>query len=150
MTGRFSLATLLRVRRIQLDLARGDVASAQAAARQARSEHARREALLDGRPAPGTAESSRWLAMVATNLAMAGDAYAAKLAAAAAADGTTAALDAWARAGVAHQGIERLAERHAESARRERDAAEQRAADDRAGADSRVRQAPATSRTAPA
>lgn len=139
MTGLFSLAAVLRIRRIQEDIARGDVAAARARTWRAFSEHARREAELDGRPAPGTAESSLWLAAVAGNLALAADAHAARLALLSSEEETAAALESWGRAAIAVKGIEHLADRHADELRQEQLRAEQRTADDRAGADHRAR-----------
>ena len=131
----FPLATVLRVRRIQEDAAKAKVAEAHAAVRRASSDHARREALLAGRPAPGSAEAGVWLAAKAGNLAMAADAFAARRALAAREQDAVGARDHWSRAAMAHEGVERLADRHAEHVRRELQAALQRAADDRAGDD---------------
>jgi len=135
----FSLAAVLRIRRIQEEIAAAEVATSRAGTWRAFSEHARREALLDGRPAPGSEESSRWLASVAGNLALAADAHAARLALLAAEDETAAAVDSWSRAATAVKGIEHLADRHDEEVRREQARSEQRVADDRAGADHRRR-----------
>lgn len=130
----FSLLAVLRVRKIQQDQAAAAVGVAQHGARLARSEHARREALLDGRPDPGTAVAAQWLATVAGNLAMAADAHYARLAAMTAEEEIAVALDSWAHAKMAHEGIERLEVRYNDGVRREAEAAEQRAADDRTGA----------------
>jgi flagellar export protein FliJ len=146
----FPLAVVLRVRRLQEDLARAKVAAARAGAERAHIEHARREARLDGRPAPGSAQASHWRAAVAANLALASDAHAARLAVSVAEEEVAAALDAWSRAAVAHKGIGQLAERHAETVRREQERAEQRAADDRAGVDHRARHRAAAVRRADA
>jgi flagellar export protein FliJ len=129
----FPLAAVLRVRRIQEDKARGDVATAHAALRQASSEYSHRQALLAGRPVPGSAESSVWLASIAANLASASDAFAARDVVAEREADAAGARDRWSQAAMAHQGIEHMAERHAERVRHEDEAAEQRAADDRAG-----------------
>jgi flagellar export protein FliJ len=137
--GNFVLATVLRVRKIQEDLARAEVADAQARARRARSEHARREALAAGRPAPGSARAAQWLATVAGNLALAADARAAEQAVTTADGAAASAVDRWAQASAARKGIDRLAERHAEAVRREQDRVAQQAADDRAGADHHAR-----------
>ncbi len=139
MSPGFSLAAVLRIRRIQEEIAAADVATNRARTWRAFSDHARREALLDGRPAPGTEESSRWLASIAANLALAADAHAARLALLAAEDETAAAVDSWSRAATAVKGIEHLADRYDEEVRREQARREQRAADDRAGADHRRR-----------
>ncbi len=130
----FSLAAVLRVRKIQQDQAAAAVGAAQHGARLARSEHARREALLDGRPDPGSAVAAQWLATCAGNLAMAADAHYARLASMTADEEIAAALDSWSRAKMAHEGIERLEVRYEDGVRRDAEAAEQRAADDRTGA----------------
>jgi flagellar protein FliJ len=135
----FPLATVLRVRRIQEDAARAQVAEAHAAVRRASSDHARREALLAGRPAPGSAQAAHWLAAKAGNLAMAADAFAAKRAVIAREQDAAAARDEWTQAAMAHEGIERLADRHAQLVLREEQHAAQRAADDRAGDDHHIR-----------
>jgi flagellar protein FliJ len=135
----FPLATVLRVRRIQEDAAKAKVAEAQSAVRRAASDFARREALVGGRPAPGSAESSLWLAATAANLAMAADAFAARRIVLARQGDAADARDQWSQAAMAHEGVERLAEIHAAQVRREQEGAAQRAADDRAGADHHVR-----------
>jgi flagellar export protein FliJ len=135
----FPLATVLRVRRIQEDAAKAKVAEAQTAVRRAASDFARREALVAGRPTPGSAQSSQWLAATAANLAMAADAFAARRIVMAREDDATDARHDWSKAAMAHEGVERLAEMHAEQVRREQEATAQRAADDRAGADHHLR-----------
>jgi flagellar FliJ protein len=142
----FPLATVLRVRRIQEDAAKAQVAEAQAAVRRASSDHARREALLAGRPEPGSEQAAHWLAAKAGNLAMAADALAARRALAAREQDAAGARDHWSKAAMAHEGVERLADRHAELVRREEQAAAQRAADDRAGDDHRSRSQAARTR----
>jgi flagellar biosynthesis chaperone FliJ len=137
--GNFVLATVLRVRKLQEEMARAEVAAAQAGGHRARTEHARREALLAGRPAPGTAQSAQWLAAVAGNLALAADAYAAREAVVAADEATESAMGRWAEASSARKGIDRLAERHAEAVRRDQDRRAQQESDDRAGADHHAR-----------
>lgn len=146
MSRPFSLGAVLRVRKVQEDQARANVAASQARTWRAFSEHARREALLDGRPAPGSPEASRWLAAVAGNLALAADAHSARLALLSAEQDTAAALESWSRAAIAAKGIEHLADRHAAEVRLEQERAEQRVSDDRAGADHRARRMAAEQR----
>lgn len=136
---KFPLATVLRVRRIQKDVAQAHAVAAQAEVGRAVSEHARRAAALAGRPAPGTSESAQWLAARAALLAMAGDVVTARQVAGARAADAAGARERLTDATMAHKGIEELAGRHAETVRREREAAEQRAADDRASATYRHR-----------
>jgi flagellar FliJ protein len=135
----FPLATVLRVRRIQEDAAKAAVAAANSAVRRASSDYARREAIVSGRPTPGSAESSLWLAATAANLAMASDAFAARRIVEAREGDATDARHHWSQAAMAHEGVERLAEMHQEQVRREQEAAAQRAADDRAGDDHHLR-----------
>jgi flagellar FliJ protein len=135
----FPLATVLRVRRIQEDAAKAKAAEAQAAVRRASSDYARREALVAGRPVPGSAQSSLWLAATAANLAMAADAFAARRIVAAREVDSADARHNWSEAAMAHEGVERLAEVHQEQVRREQEAATQRAADERAGDDHHLR-----------
>ena len=142
----FPLATVLRVRRIQEATARAEAAEAQANVRRASSEYARREALVAGRPAPGSAHASQWLAAKAGNLAMAADAFAARRLVAAREHEARDAREHWTQAAMAHEGVERLSERHAEIVRREQESAEQRAADDRAGDDHHLRSQAARTR----
>ena len=139
---KFPLATVLRVRRIQKDVAQASAAAAHAEVNRAVSEHARREAALAGRPEPGTAESAQWLAARAAALAMAGDVVMARQVTAARELDAADARDRLHLAAMAHKGIEELAGRHAEQARHDREAAEQRAADDRVNATYRPRGGP--------
>lgn len=131
---KFPLATVLRVRRIQKDVAQAHAVAAQAEVRRAVSEHARREAALAGRPEPGTASAAQWLAARAALLSMAGDVVTARQVAAAREVDAAGARELLTDATMAHKGIEELAERHAETVRREREAVEQRASDDRVNA----------------
>ena len=71
MSARFMLGAVLKVRKLREDIAKAEAAERQAASYRAASEHARREAELAGRPAPGTAESSIWLASRAGLMGMA-------------------------------------------------------------------------------
>lgn len=134
MSARFALATVMRVRRLQEELARAEAAQAQLASHRARSEHARREARLAGRPDPGSAVAAQWLASRSAALALAADARAARAGADSSAGAAAAALDGWASAAAARKGVEHLADAHADALRRAQERAEQLAADDRAGA----------------
>jgi flagellar export protein FliJ len=134
MSARFLLGTVLRVRKLREDMAKADAAAAQDAARRAATDHARREAALAGRPEPGSGQAVQWLASRAALLAMANDvAVAREVAVTRSAEGA-AALARFAKAQREREGVEDLADRHAEAVRREQEAAEQREADDRAGA----------------
>ena len=131
---RFMLGTVLKVRKLREDLAKAEAAAAQASSHRAATDHARREAALAGRPAPGTAEAAQWLAARAALMTLASDvACARELAAARHAD-AAAAMSRFAGARREREGVEDLAQRQREVELREREAVEQREADDRAAA----------------
>ena len=127
MSARFMLGAVLKVRKLREDIAKAEAAERQAASYRAASEHARREAELAGRPTPGTAESSIWLA-------------ARELAAQRASEAVDA-MHRFAGAQREREGVEDLVQRQIEEELREREAAEQREADDRAGERLAARQA---------
>jgi hypothetical protein len=115
-------------------MAKAEAAERQAASYRAATEHARREAALAGRPEPGTAESSMWLAARAGLLGMAGDVANARELAALRASEAVEAMHRFAGAKREREGVEDLMQRQIEAEQREREAAEQREADDRAAA----------------
>lgn len=134
MSARFVLGTVLKVRKLREDFAKAEAAAAAAERHRAVTDHARREAALAGRPEPGSAKAAQWLAVRATALAMAGEvAVAREMVAIREAEGA-ATLARLTGAKREHDGVEDLAERHLQEQRREREAADQREADDRAGA----------------
>lgn len=134
MSTRFLLAGVLKVRKLREDIAKAEAAAAQAASYRAATDYARRQAALAGRPIPGTAEASIWLATRAGLMGLASDAAAARELAAAREVDASAALAHFAVARREREGVEDLVQRQLEAERREREAAEQREADDRAAA----------------
>jgi hypothetical protein len=134
MSARFMLGAVLKVRKLREDIAKAEAAERQAASYRAASEHARREAAIAGRPEPGTAESSIWLASRAGLMGMAGDVANARELAALRASEAVDAMHRFAGARREREGVEDLVQRQIEDELREREAAEQREADDRAGA----------------
>lgn len=134
MSARFMLGAVLKVRKLREDIAKAEVADRQAALYRASSEHARREAALAGRPEPGTAESAVWLATRAGLMAMAGDVANARELASLRASEAADAMARFAGARREREGVEDLVQRQIEAELREREAAEQREADDRAAA----------------
>lgn len=131
---RFMLGTVLKVRKLREDLAKAEAAAAQASLHRAATDFARREAALAGRPEPGTGRSSQWLAGRAALMTLASDVACARELAAAREAEATAALARFVGARREREGVEDLAERQMEAELREREAAEQREADDRAAA----------------
>ncbi|WP_019873613.1 hypothetical protein [Sporichthya polymorpha] len=131
---RFLLGTVLKVRKLREDIAKAEAAAAQAASHRAATDFARREAALAGRPEPGTAEASQWLAARAALLTMASDVAVAREVAVARDADAAAAMARFATTRREREGVEDLAQRQKEAELREREAAEQREADDRAGA----------------
>ena len=134
MSARFMLGAVLKVRKLREDMAKAEAAERQAASYRAASEHARREAALAGRPEPGTAESAMWLAARAGLLGMAGDIANARELAALRSSEAVDAMHRFAGAKREREGVEDLVQRQIEAEIKERDAAEQREADDRAAA----------------
>ena len=131
---RFMLGTVLKVRKLREDLAKAEAAAAQASSYRAATDFARREAALAGRPEPGTGRSSQWLAGRAALMTLASDVACARELAAAREGEAAAALSRFVGARREREGVEDLAERQMEAELREREAAEQREADDRAAA----------------
>jgi flagellar export protein FliJ len=134
MSARILLAGVLKVRKIREDMAKAEAAAAQAASYRAATDYARREAVLAGRPVPGTAEASSWLAIRAGLMGLASDAAAARELAEVRRAEATAAMARFAGARREREGVEDLTQRQLEAERREQEAAEQREADDRAAA----------------
>ena len=134
MSAKFLLGAVLKVRKLREDIAKAEAASAQAASYRAATDYARRQAALAGRPTPGTAEASQWLAVRAGSMALASDAALAREVAAARQADAAAAMGQFASARREREGVEDLAERHFQQQQRELDAAEQRESDDRAAA----------------
>lgn len=128
------LGAVLKVRKLREDMAKADAAAAQAQSYRAASDHARREAALAGRPIPGTDEASMWLATRAGLLGLASDVANARELKSLREAEAAAAMSRFVTAQREREGVEDLAQRQIEAERREREAAEQREADDRAAA----------------
>lgn len=131
MKRRFPLATVLRVRSVQEDLAQAGVVRARGVAAVADAaagllEEQLRTHRLSGGPA------SAWVATAQRGVVLAADAALARAGARAAEADVTAALGAWADARAARRGVERLSERHTAAVRAEDDRLEQRNLDERA------------------
>jgi flagellar export protein FliJ len=131
---RFMLGTVLKVRKLREDLAKAEAAAAQASSYRAATDYSRRQAALAGRPEPGTGEASQWLAGRAALMTLASDVACARELAASRQAEAAAALTRFSGTRREREGVEDLAQRHFEAELREREAAEQREADDRAAA----------------
>jgi flagellar export protein FliJ len=132
---RFRLASVLRVRRIQADVARGEVIRANGAVNRAWTDVERREALLDARRGTllsGT--SAAFLGSLTAGIARASDLSAARaahqLAVANAADRAA----GWSEAAARVKALESLEERHRTAVRLADEASAQRTSDDRSSA----------------
>lgn len=134
MSAKFLLGAVLKVRKLREDLAKAEAAAAQASSYRAATDYARRQAALAGRPTPGTAEASQWLAIRAGQMGLASDVALAREVAAARRTDAGDALNRFVSARREREGVEDLAERHFLQQQRELDAAEQRESDDRAAA----------------
>jgi hypothetical protein len=134
MSARIILGAVLKVRKMREDMAKAEAAEAQAASYRAATEHSRREAALTGRPVPGSAEASTWLASRAGLLALAGDVATARELAALRQSDAANAMSRFAGARREREGVEDLVQRQIEAELKEREAAEQREADDRSAA----------------
>lgn len=105
------LATLLRVRRLQQDLARAEVATAQAAAALAElREQERLDAL--SRHAPADGDPRTFLASLAAGRALAAEASAARRATLAARSGVQQRIGDYTAASGRAEGVERVVSRH--------------------------------------
>ena len=133
MASRSPLATLLRVRRLQKDLAPAEVLVAQAHAVLAEQNAADREAAVS-RFGPADGDPRTFLASVAAGRALAADAFAARRRQEEAQTQVTLRLEQYAETSVREDGVARVVDRHDEeyaALLERRDAAER---DDIAGA----------------
>lgn len=130
MKRRFPLATVLRVRTVQQDLARADVVRARGAVEEA---HARVLWLDEqARTAQSTAgPASTWLFAASKGLVLAADASRARDDERVAEGVVDTAVATWSSARSARRGVERLAERHQDAVRAHDSRIEQRGLDDR-------------------
>jgi flagellar export protein FliJ len=131
----FRLASVLRVRRIQEEVARAEVLQANREVGVAWTDVERRNAYLESRRgALESGTSAAFIGAVTAGIARASDLSAARaahqLAAAAAADRA----DGWSQAAARVKALETLEERHRAEVRAADEAAAQRASDDRSSA----------------
>lgn len=131
MNRRFPLATVLRVRRVQEDLAQAGVVRARVAADLTRQRADALATDLAAHQLPA-APGGRWVAAARHGLVLAADAALAQGHVQAADHEVVAALGSWSTARGARRGVERLAERHADAVRAEDERLAQRDLDDRA------------------
>lgn len=135
MNRRFPLATVGRVRGLQTGIARGQVAAAHAAQAHAAADVERRASTLDEHSARALPASPAGVSRaLTTGVGMAGEVTVAQTLLTQRGDDVAAALDIWTAARARERAVELLAERHLARLAAEETMAEQRAADDRAGA----------------
>lgn len=130
MTIRSRLATVLRARRAQEDIARGEVARANAALTEARSQADARAAALDDWSGPRGGDSTTYLASVAAGRALASALGAARQAEHHAKDDADTNADRLRAAAQRRRSVEKLTERALAVQRAEELAAQQRVLDD--------------------
>ena len=112
MTRRFRLAPVLRARNAQEQIARAEVARANGAAAEARTEVARRADRLARSSVPSPANAEAFVAAVAARSALAAELAIALYARAAAETHVQQRTQEWTDAAVRRRGLERLEERH--------------------------------------
>lgn len=134
MKRRFRLASVLRVRRIQEEVARAEVVRANAEVHAAWTETERRQALLEARRGTVNGASSAFLGALTAGLARASDLSAARAAHQLAREHAATQAAAWTETAARVSALESLEERHRIAVQQADDAAAQRASDDRAGA----------------
>lgn len=129
MARRSPLATLLRVRRIQQDIARAEVMTAQACALLAEENAADREASLS-RSGPVDGNPRMFVASLVAGRALAADALSARRAALAAASTVDDRLADWSAASGRAEGVDRVVTAHDTAARAAEDRADAAERDD--------------------
>ena len=134
MNRRFPLATVLRVRRIEEDLARGSVAQTRAAAARADALVASRAEVLVSSSLPAGTDALHYVAALEGLARRARDVTNAENVRVTSYDAVEGALAAWGRARTRTRGLERLEERHGDAVRAADEHAEARERDDRTGA----------------
>ncbi len=130
MSRRFPLAGVLRVRRVQEDLARAEVARAQAAARKAEREARARADLLEGYEIPEHAVALAFVAAASARTSLAMEASAARVVVGLAHDEVGVQLAQWQERAMRVDALESLEQRHRDDVRRADQAVEQHLADD--------------------
>jgi flagellar FliJ protein len=131
---KFGLASVLRVRRIQEEVARVEVVRAHAGVHTAWTDAERRQALLQARRGTVDGSSSAFLGALTAGLARASDLSAARAAHQLAQDHAAAQVEAWSVTAARVKALESLEERHRAAVRQADEAAAQSASDDRSSA----------------
>lgn len=130
MNRRFRLASVLRARQAQEQLAKGAIVRARAAAASAAARRAEREQALTGQPQLDGGPAAWYAAALAARQAMAGELSAATRLAAEATDEVADRAGDLTAAAIRRRSIEALADRHAAAAEHAEQAASQRALDE--------------------
>jgi hypothetical protein len=138
----FRLATVLRVRRIQQDIARAEVLRAAAAEAAAGAAVAAIDSRLDAARPPAAAVTGRYLAQTELHLMLADDLSLARQDRDEAAGVTGRARTEFSRAAGRTRGLEVLSERHHAAVRAADERLAQREIDDRAGYTTAIRRDP--------
>jgi flagellar export protein FliJ len=132
---RFRLASVLRVRRVQEEVARADLVRANREVGTAWTDVERRRAYLEARQGALTSgTSAAFIGAVAAGLARAQDLSAARAAHELAQQAAADRAAAWSETAQRVKALESLEERHRAEVRAADEAAAQRASDDRSGA----------------
>jgi flagellar FliJ protein len=130
----FRLATVLRVRRIQEEMARGQVAAARMEVTRAEEEADAREAMARGDGPPRESDPVKYLAVVSHRLALARDAGIARAAVAEVEAVAAERHEEWREAATRVKPLESLEEAHRDAVRAADDRVAQAANDEMAGA----------------
>jgi flagellar FliJ protein len=138
----FRLASVLRVRRVQEEVARSELLRANREVGHAWTDVERRNAYLESRRGGfTTGTSAAFIGSLTAGIARASDLSAARAAHQLAQDTAADRAAGWTEAAARVQALESLEERHRAAVRSADEAAAQRAADDRASAEFVARQA---------
>jgi flagellar export protein FliJ len=136
----FRLASVLRVRRVQEEIARADLLRANREVGQAWTDVDRRTAYLEARSGGfTTGTSAAFIGSVTAGISRAADLSGARAAYQLAQETAADRAAGWTEAAARVQALESLEERHRAEVRAADEAAEQRAADDRSSARSAAR-----------
>lgn len=130
MNRQFRLAGVLRVRRVQEDLARAEVAHAQAAARKAERDAEERAERLEDYELPDRAMALAFVAATSARTSLAMEASAARVVVGLAHDEVGTQLTQWQERAMRVDALETLEQRHFDDVRRADLAAEQHTCDD--------------------
>jgi flagellar FliJ protein len=131
----FRLASVLRVRRVQEEVARAEVLKANRGVGEAWTDVERRAAYLEARQGPITSgDSAAFIGALTAGIARAQDLSAARAAHQLAQQAAAERAAAWSETAQRVKALESLEERHRAEVRAADEAAAQRASDDRSGA----------------